>query len=32
MQAAILDELRKCGVPPESVQKEAFVFTAPKKS
>lgn len=32
MQAAILDELRKCGVPPESVQKEAFVFTTPKRS
>lgn len=27
MQQAVLDELAKCGVPPESVRKEAFVFT-----
>jgi len=30
MQQTVLDELAKCGVPPESVRKEAFVFTAPK--
>jgi len=31
MQQTVLDELAKCGVPPESVHKEAFVFkSAPK--
>ncbi len=32
MQEAVLNELQKNGIPPESVQKEAFVFSTPKQS
>jgi len=32
MQQAVLDELAQCGVDPQAVRKEAFVFKSPQKS
>lgn len=31
MQQAVLEELSQCGIEPDKVQKEAFVFNSPKK-